>query len=172
MLDGFVINPLVGGYPYHYEAVAAKNLRLLRQTRTYRPYWIRLPEEQSGVLAAYSTYEYQVHLKPGSWIYAFAVTLFDSITGLPTLAGDSFSVQLTESYTGLEVFNEFADSAPFQHTLGTGDSVYGFHLLPEPRLIVSPGDLDFEACNLSDSDRTWQIVLFTAEPYEVIDAAV
>lgn len=167
--DGFTLHPGMIEAPGRYEPMAIAQLELLRKSRTYRPYWVRLPENYQQV-PAYGSWSYQAHLKPGSWLYGLQLTVLD-IVGAPVLSMNSpvLSVQITETYSGAQIFSEHSRTQPLCNQCWFGDpSRLQFFLLSEPKVVIDPGDLDVEVCNLTDLARTWQLVLFTAEPYEIV----
>lgn len=166
--DGFNYHPNFLPSQLNYSMFSLGQMELLRRAATYRPYVVQMPEDQNLTLPAYSTYEYQLHLKPGSWIYAMHGAVYNLITGLPDSTPGRISIQLTESYSGLPLFNEPVDLATlFGHYFGGEDEPVTV-LMPEPRVMASPADLDIEVCNLTGSDYQWRLWILIAEPYDEV----
>lgn len=167
--DGFTLHPGMIETPGRYEPMAIAQLELIRKAATYRPYWVRLPEVGESV-KAYGSYSYQVHLKPGSWLCGLQLTVLN-VSDQPELSVNSsvLSIQITETFSGAQLFSEHSRTQPLCNQAWFGDtSRLQFFLLSEPKVVVEPGDLDVEVCNLTDLDRNWQLLLLTAEPYEVV----
>lgn len=167
--DGFTLHPGMIELPGRYEPMAIAQLELIRRAKTYRPYWMLVPES-SKTIGAYDNYSYQVHLKPGSWLCGLQLTVLD-VLDQPELAmsGAILSVQITETFSGAQLFSEHSRTQPLCNQAWFGDASHlQFFLLSEPKVVVEPGDLDIEVCNLTDLGRKWQLMLLTAEPYEVV----
>jgi hypothetical protein len=169
--DGFTLHPGMIEIPGRYEPMAIAQLELLRRSKTYRPYWVRVPEG-SQTVGAFGSFQYQVHLKPGSWLYGLQLTVLD-VLDQPVLSMNSavLSIQITETYSGAQLFSEHSRTQPLCNQCWFGDtSRLQFFPLAEPKVIIDPGDLDIDVCNLTDLARKWELILFTAEPYELVEA--
>lgn len=155
--------------PGSYWSYVLEQLAPIRQAKTYRPYWLRLPEDKDIQINGYQNYEYQAHFKPGSWIWA--VQLIDIFSGAESDAVGRMSIQITETYSGMPLISEFEDINAFRaRTAGVGDSRSPrLFVLSSPVVIPAPGDVDVEVCNLTGQTIYWQAALFAAEPYDAVE---
>lgn len=155
--------------PGSFWSYALEQMALIRQARTYRPYWFRLPEDRNLQLPGYSSYEYQAHFKPGTWIWGLQFLDTDQF-GNETGNAGRMSIQITETYSGMPLFSEFEDVNAFR-AMRQGDiRSPRIFLLTSPVVIAAPGDVDIEVCNLTGQTSYWQVVIFTAEPYDTVEA--
>ena len=166
--DGFAYHSNYLQSPLDYTTFCLGQLDLLRRAAAFRPYMVQLPDDQNLILPAYSNWEYQMHFRPGSWLYGMVAMIYTS-GGALTTANNQISVQISESYSGLQLFSEFVDLVTVYARQSLSDEPR-IILLPEPRAIPAPGDYDIEVCNLTGSNIQWRIVLLCAEPYEEVEA--
>jgi hypothetical protein len=151
-----------------FQSYVMEQLFAIRQAKTYRPQWIRLPEDTNPQIPAYGSYEYQMHLKPGSWIYALQFLDYDSFGNEATSNG-RMSLQITETYSGMPLLSEFEDVNLCRASKVENGFAPRLAFLTSPIVIPAPGDVDVEVCNLTGQPITWQLTVFTVEPYEAIE---
>lgn len=168
IIDGFACClGMHDSLPGSYWSYVLEQLAVIRQARTYRPYWLRLPEDKNLQIGGYQTYEYQAHFKPGSWIWAIQ---FLDLTGVSeSTTQGRMSMQITETYSGMPLLSEFEDGNVFRAARNGDIWAPRLFILSSPVVIPAPGDVDVEVCNLTSQTIYWQATIFTAEPYEAIE---
>lgn len=167
-VDGFTLNPTILLWPYAYTAGALAQMEVLRRANTYRPRIYAVPDDFNQPLDAYQTLEYQIKVAAGS--YVWGVMFHQYSAGWLQQDPTGVVVQITDACTGIPFYSEFAqpkgisgyDSTPYPGLASMPQ------LLTQPRLILEPGDINVELCNVGSTTQRCQLLIFTAEPCEVI----
>ncbi len=178
IVDGFCYSGLYGNRPltglsWFWNCLG--NMEALRVAADrYRPRQWVIPNNftnpanaNNANIAPGRTFFYEFQIKPGSYLYGMQFAVFDE-----EIAQSKFSVIIRESATDLG----FSDR-PFQASmLFSGSPVDPFNtlkapmkLLPEPRLILDPGQIHVELSNDADPGDdenavSCQLILLFAEP--------
>ena len=137
--------------------IASKLLMDLDRAAGYEPRILAVPNASNVDVAARSTYEEQVNIDPGSWLWA--------LSGNSNQAA-GFKAQITDMQTGANLA-----SKPINYHNCTGQgSASGvsspLHILSRPRLVMEPGLLAVQLINLAAVQNTIQLCLWTAVPLE------
>jgi len=124
VVDGFSLN-LQWPNCSRWAGFALHQLDALRRSTQYRLHVFVAPEEASTVVTKYATFQTQLRVPPGSWLWAVS---FGSFAGC---------FRISEQGTGQLIYSNFyVPSAAFPHGMQV--------LLTEPRVIVAPGILSVE----------------------------
>lgn len=176
ILDGFSLNLNIRYLPYHYPAACLNQSSVLRRANLYRARWIVQPDDLNTPIPAYDTFEGQVHIMPGSYLWGFQVTQFEAGTFILVAAADVI-IQVTDACTGVPLFSDYmagSGFSPFSAAPGApADARCGMgmapHLLTQPRLIMEPGLINIEIANRATTTTRCQLLLFFAEPCVVLN---
>jgi hypothetical protein len=160
VIDGFCLDLTTLFVPGRYIPAALGQLEALRKSGLYRSRWYAVPEEPITI-AAYDTFEQQVRIVPGS--YLWGITSAGFIPGM--------LVRIVEGSTGIPFMSDFM----WGQNLAQGTPQVT--LLTQPRLIVDPGYVDVEISNPFPlaipmpglPEQTPQLVLMCAEPCVVVE---
>lgn len=168
VIDGFMYNPHTRYWPNAYAPLALTNvgMEVLRRANLLRPRWYVLPDAQSTPIAAYETFENQVQVTAGSYLWGLTYIEF-AVEGdvLIPSTGANGLINIVDSCTGVSMTQDYM--------VGRGVGSFGTagsrnpmspQLLSQPRIISAPGLINVEIANKSGSDLNCQLVLFTAEP--------
>ena len=168
--DGFLLNPAIRYWPQDYYSACLRQMEVLRRANTYRCRMFAVPDDFQQPIPAYQTIEYQVQMTPGSFIWGFRFNQYDSsYTAQPP---NGVVVKVTESCTGLALVSEFYTPSAEAY-FDSGATPRGPYpmplLLPQPKLVLEPGDVNVEMCNLLNEPAYCQYVLLVAEPCLRVD---
>ncbi len=180
IVDGFVYSGLFGARPlngmnWYWNCLA--NMEALRvDADSFRPRWWVIPKNftepantASANIQPGQTVFYEFQVKPGSYFWGMQFAVFND-----TIPQSRFSVIIRESATDIG----FSDRPMAASAIFSGSPVDPFNtlkvpvkLLPEPRLILDPGQIHVEVSNDSDpADEenavSCQLLLLFAEPKE------
>jgi hypothetical protein len=166
--DGFTLNPAIRLWPYNYVAGALAQMDTLRRAATYRPRIYAVPDDYNQPLDGYETLEYQIKLASGSYIWGMMFRQYSA--GWAQQDPTSVVIQLSEACTGVPFYSEFsqAQGLAFYTASPLASGIAMPHILTQPRIILEPGDVNVELCNLSSASQRCQLLIFTAEPCETI----
>lgn len=178
ILDGFCYSGLFGtrpltGMSWYWNCLAnMENLRVAADN--FRPRQWVVPKNftdaantNSANIQPGRTVFYEFQVKPGSYLWGMQFAVFND-----DLAQSRFSVIVRESATDIG----FSDRVYAASAIYSGPPIDSFNtlrppvkLLPEPRLIVDPGQIHVEVSNDSDPDDeesavSCQLLLLFAEP--------
>jgi hypothetical protein len=170
VLDGFSLNLNIRYLPYHYAAACLGQSGVLRRANLYRARWIVQPDDLNTPIAAYDTFEGQVQVMPGSYLWGFQVTQYDAAFAL--VAATDAIVQVTDACTGVPLFSDYASGSgfsPFSAMVGDFHGGVAPHLLTQPRLIMEPGLINVEIANRAVTAMRCQLLLCFSEPCVVLD---
>lgn len=170
VLDGFALNLNIRYLPYHYYAACLSQSDVLRRANLYRSRWIVMPDDANTPIAAYDTFEGQVQVMTGAYLWGFQLNQFDAAFAL--VAATDAIIQVTDACTGVPLFSDYASGAGFSSfSAVVGDAHGGVapHLLTQPRLIMAPGLLNVEIANRAVTAMRCQLLLCFAEPCVVLD---
>lgn len=168
VIDGFLYNPNIRYWPNSYAPLALTNvgMEVLRRANLLRPRWYGLPDAQSTPIAPYETFENQVQVTAGSYLWALTYIEFvEEDDVLIPSAGTKGLVNIVDSCTGVAMTQDYM--------IGQGVGSYGTagsrgptspQILTQPRIISAPGLINVEIANKSGEDLNCMLVLFTAEP--------
>lgn len=160
-VDGFMYNTSYLLLPNRFMPFALGELEFLRRANNYRARWWAIPDDEGEPIAAYDTFQFQVNVSPGSYLWGM---MFSNITNrdLPT----NLLVSVVDSCTGIPLFNDFVNCG------GITTDNFAKNLpviLTKPRLILAPGLVNVEIANRTNASQTCQLVLMFAEPCRVLD---
>lgn len=167
VIDGFCYNLSQLFVPGRYEPMALGQLEALRKSGLFRARWYAVPEEPM-ILAAYETFEQQVRIVPGSYLWGIISSLLPGAIFPPAV---SLLVRIVEGSTGIPLMSDFVDGGNMGIPVPISFSNHPV-LLTQPRLIVDPGWMSVEFTNPNAVPITadmLQIVLLCAEPCVVIE---
>jgi len=171
ILDGFALNLNIRYLPYHYPAACLGQSGVLRRANLYRARWIVQPDDANTPIAAYDTFEGQVQVMPGSYLWGFQLNQLDALFALVAAADVIF--QITDACTGVPLLSDYGSGAGFSSFgAALGVDFHGGvapHLLTQPRLIMAPGLLNVEIANRAVTAMRCQLLLFFAEPCVVLE---
>jgi hypothetical protein len=171
VLDGFSLNLNIRYLPYHYPAACLTQSEVLRRANLYRARWIVMPDDANTPIAAYDTFEGQVKVVPGAYLWGFQLNQFDAALAL-VAATDSI-IQVTDACTGVPLFSDYSSGSGFSNfSAAVGVDAHGGiapHLLTQPRLIMEPGLLNIEIANRAVTTLRCQLLLCFAEPCVVLE---
>jgi len=181
IFDGFSYGGSFGVRPLplnYYAQVGLKALEPLRLVAdSYRPRWHVVPNSffdpantNSANIAVGKTFFWQIQVKPGSYLWAMNFSaLLISAEEEPSIPG--YSVMVNESNTGLALFDIPIDTRQIATTqTGNADANARppLQILAEPKLILSPGQLDISISNDDTpgtlSSVSGQLALYFMEP--------
>lgn len=166
--DGFVLNPSIRLWPYNYVAGALAQMDTLRRAATYRPRIYSVPDDYSQPLAGYETLEYQIKVAEGSYIWGM---MFRQFTAEYAQADPTrIVIQLSDACTGIPFYSEFsqAQGLAFYNASPLASGIAMPHILTQPRIVLAPGDVNVEMCNVDADPHSCQLLIFTAEPCEMV----
>ena len=168
-IDGFVLNPYTVLKPYDYYPGALGQLGALRRANTYRARIYAVPDDFNQPLQAYETLEYNVKVTGGSYLWGLRFVQYSPVWTQQAPA--NVVVQLTEACTGIELYREFSTTGglAFYTAATQGRGFHLPHILTQPRLLLDPGEITVELCNLSGSVQYCQLLLHTAEPASLVE---
>lgn len=171
VLDGFSQNLNIRYLPYHYFAACLTQSEVLRRANLYRARWVVQPDDLNTPIPAYDTFEGQVKVVPGSYLWGFQVCEFNA--AFVAVAAANTIVQVTDACTGIPLFSDYTAGSgfsPFSAAVAL-DARGGIapHLLTQPRLIMEPGLLNVEIANRSVATLRCQLLLCFAEPCVVLE---
>lgn len=170
VLDGFSLNLNIRYLPYHYTAACLSQSEVLRRANLYRARWVAMPDDLNTPIPAYDTFEGQIKVVPGAYLWGFQCNQFNAAFAL-VAAADAI-VQVTDACTGIPLFSDYAAGSGFSNfSAAAGTDARGGiapHLLTQPRLIMEPGLLNVEIANRATTALRCQLLLFFAEPCVVI----
>jgi len=129
----------------------------LDRAGSYEPRILAVPKASDVDIAARSTYEEQLNIEPGSWLWALSGSS-DETAG--------FKAQITDMQTGANLA-----SKPINYRNCTGQgSASGvtnpLHILSRPRLILEPGLVAVQIINLATVQNKIQLCLWSAVPFD------
>ena len=162
------LKPIVDGFMYNTSLLLLQNrffpfalgeMEIVRRANNLRPRWWCIPDEFGEPIAAYDTFQFQVNVAPGSYLYGM---MFNNITN-PDLPTDLL-VSIVDSCTGIPLFNDFVNCGAIA---SNGNSKMLPVLLTKPRLILEPGLVNVEIANRTGATVNCQLVLMFAEPCRV-----
>lgn len=169
-VDGFTLNPAMRLFPYDYSAGALAQMDVLRRAATYRPRWYCVPDDFNQPIPAYTTLEYQIKVSAGSYLWGWRFLQFNSTTWAQ-VAPTGVVVKITEVCTGIPIMREFVEGSAYAQ-YNASPQTRGIVLpsmLTQPRLLLEPGDVSVEMCNLTSAVVYCQMLLHCAETCEVIE---
>lgn len=171
VLDGFALNPNIRYLPYHYSAACLTQSEVLRRANLYRARWVVQPDDMNTPIPAYDTFEGQVKVQPGAYLWGFQLCQF-SAAFVAVVAADAI-IQVTDACTGIPLFSDYTAGSgfsPFSAAVAP-DARGGIapHLLTQPRLIMEPGLLNVEIANRAVTTMRCQLLLCFAEPCVVLE---
>lgn len=171
VLDGFSLNLNIRYLPYHYYAACLTQSEVLRRANLYRARWIVLPDDFNTPIPAYDTFEGQVKVVPGAYLWGFQLNQFNAAFAL-VAAADAI-IQVTDACTGIPLFSDYAGGSGFStFSAAPGTDAHGGvapHLLTQPRLIMEPGLLNVEIANRAVTALRCQLLLCFSEPCVVLE---
>lgn len=169
VIDGFMYNPAICYWPNTYNPLALTNtgMEILRRANLLRARQYALPDTQGSPIRPRETYEIQIQVTAGSYIWGLQFVEYhenDEEVLVPASA-DRGMFNIVDGCTGVAVVSDFVfgKGVGSYGTQGARSMVTPF-ILPQPRIITSPGLVNVEIANTSDEDLTCQLVIFTAEP--------
>lgn len=171
VLDGFSLNLNIRYLPYHYTAACLSQSEVLRRANLYRARWVVMPDDLNTPIPAYDTFEGQIKVVPGAYLWGFQVNQFEAGTFILVNPTDTI-IQVTDACTGVPLFSDYASGAGFTNFSAAAADAHGGiapHLLTQPRLIMEPGLLNVEIANRAVTTLRCQLLLFFAEPCVVIE---
>jgi hypothetical protein len=155
ILDGFRLNTLLR-CDLTFGSLAIEQYNALRRVRAFRSKgWCVPNDTQSELIPAFDSYEYQVHMKPGSAIWGYTFTGDSSGT-------DSFQVR--ETCTDVPLFSEVLTKQPETAPLLGEASWAQQQMLPSLLVVPAPGLLHVEIATTSSTPRAIQLILWGGEP--------
>lgn len=169
-MDGFLFNPSIRYWPEQYMAGALAQMDTLRRANTYRPRAYAIPDDFNQPIPAYGTLEYQIKVAGGSYLWGMQFRQYSA--AYAEQAPTNIVVQVTEACTGIAVSQEFywpTGISEFSAAPGLLGGIPMPFVLPQPRLFVSPGDINVELSNLAAAQQLCQLTLYFAEPCEVVE---
>lgn len=164
IVDGFMWNTSLLILPNRFGPDALMELEILRRAHNYRARWWCIPDDQGEPIAAYDTFQFQVEVSPGSYLWGM---MFQSLTA-GSLDTDLL-ISVVDSCTGIPMFNDFLSGFNLSPTF---DSKLLPVIMTKPRLILAPGLVNVEIANRTASIRNCQLVLMFAEPCRVFEEEV
>lgn len=170
IVDGFTYNNFFRELPVRLYEAQLGQMDVLRRANNYRPRWYVAPDNLNDPITAYETFEMQIRITPRSYLWGFTFFSFDAAGGYEPQFGGDVLVSVTEACNGVAMFSEFATAAGLQglQRRGSNTGVNNPNLLMQPRLILEPGLVNVEISNRLGTDQYCQLVLFCAEPCEVV----
>jgi hypothetical protein len=165
LVDGFALNLQLPNCN-QWAGFAMHQMEALRRAHSYHFHVFVAPEESTVPIAAYDTFNVQLHLPPGSWIWG--ITMQANTTS--TLAGGgnaTVMVRITDQGTQQMLFSNFAQG--FINQIPPHGAQ---QLLSEPRVVIDPGILNIEIANPPDNGNVAiyaQVALWCAVPIEPRD---
>lgn len=150
-------------FHYNFRALALEQMDTLRRARGYRARWYVVPDELNRSLAAYQTYEQQVRVTPGSYLWGWSYAEA-SLAAVDPIA----HLRITEQATNIALMDDFVVGASVGGG-NTGAIIDAPFMLTEPRLVLEPGFLNVEMTNPSGTVSFPQLVLYLAEPCEYME---
>lgn len=169
ILDGFALNPYIRPLQDRYDIAALQQMEILRRANLYRARWWVLPDDFDQPIPAYDTFEYQIQIMAGAYLWGLMYTEFSGITFTQT-AGTNGILQITDACTGVQLWSEYASGNGYTFFRSTPDPRGGVipHILTQSRLILEPGLINVEISNRSNANLRCQLLLFFAEPCVLI----
>lgn len=169
LCDGFTLNPFTILAPYRYFAGALAQMEILRRAATYRSRWYAAPDDYNQPLQPYETFEMQVKVSAGSYLWGMRFISYDE--NWAQVSPANVVVQVTDVCTGIPLFREFAPTGGFSFYTASGQQrgISIPHLMSQPRLFLEPGDVNVEMCNLGSTEQRCQLLLHFAEPCELVE---
>ncbi len=164
LMDGFLYNVQVRYTAQIYAPLALSQLEVLRRANLLRPRWFAIPDDIGTPIPAYDTYEDQVSVTPGSYLWAVTLVQYDE--DFEPVAPGNVLIQITDACTNIPLFSDFASGGCIssQPDAPNGQGTLVPMPLPTPRLILAPGLVNVEVANNSGEALTAQLVLYFAEP--------
>jgi len=170
VLDGFSLNLNIRYLPYHYHAACLSQSEVLRRANLYRARWVVMPDDMNTPIAAYDTFEGQIKVQPGAYLWGFQATQFNA--AFVAVAAADVIIQVTDACTGIPLFSDYAAGSGFTPFSAIAADAHGGiapHLLTQPRLIMEPGLLNVEIANRAVTAMRCQLLLCFSEPCVVLD---
>ena len=167
-VDGFMYNSCLLYLPNRFMPAALTQLETLRRAQNFRARWFCIPDAQAEPIAAYDTFQYQVNIAPGSYLWGM---MFNNLTA-PNINSDLL-ISVVDACTGIPLFNDFVNATiASPGAAGAPPTLTSRNLpvlLTQPRLVLEPGLVDVEIANQTNGSRTCQLVLMFAEPCRVFE---
>lgn len=170
IVDGFMWNTNLLILPNRFGPDALMELEILRRAHNYRARWWCIPDDEGQPIAAYDTFQFQVEVSPGSYLWGmmFAMTPGEDVAP-PAPPVTNMLASVVDSCTGIPLFNDFLNCGNLAPTFNS-------KLLPvimtKPRLILAPGLVNVEIANRTNAAMTCQLLLMFAEPCRVFEEEV
>lgn len=138
---------------FHTSALA--ELRRITSADDYEPWAYPLPPEDRAALPAKALGDFSLSVLPGCYVWAFSGS---------SSQPEGFEAQIIDLRHQAPFFQSPIN---WKNITGQG-TVAGITqplvILPQPRLVIDPGQLRVQIKNLSNNTNTVQLVVFTAEP--------
>lgn len=169
--DGFALNAGIRMQPYRYVDACIAQLNVLRRANLYRCRIIVLPDAQDLIIPAYETFEYQMEVNPGAYLWALQYTEYEGESYVQIAPANGL-IRVTDACTGISLINDFAFGAAFDSHSTSPANTRGKLLqfpLTVPRMIPTPGQVNVEIANQDTSSLRCQLLLYFAEPCAVIE---
>lgn len=170
VLDGFSLNLNIRYLPYHYHAACLGQSEVLRRANLYRARWVVMPDDAGTPIPAYDTFEAQIKIQPGAYLWGFQLTEFSA--GFVPVAATDAIIQVTDACTGIPLFSDYAAGSGFTPFSAVAADAHGGiapHLLTQPRLVMEPGLLNVEIANRAVTAMRCQLLLCFSEPCVVLE---
>jgi hypothetical protein len=143
--------------PYTYAALQDQFMQALRNGKGVEPRAYSCPEPADQLIAAGTTYDYNVPIEPNCWIWAV------SASG----TGQDFLFQVTDSVTGATFFSQPVPmslmSTARNGTAGRGPQSF----LSTPHLFLPPSYPVVRIINTTNFDNICRVTLYGAVEYDV-----
>lgn len=160
-VDGFMYNTSLLLLPNRFMPFALGEMDFLRRANNYRARWWAIPDDEGEPIAAFDTFQFQVNVSPGSYLWGM---MFANITNRDS--SGNLLISVVDSCTGIPLFNDFVN-AQDTHTSNNAKNLPV--ILSKPRLILAPGLVNVEIANRTSGNINCQLVLMFAEPCRVLD---
>lgn len=151
--DSFTLSTTLRLLQTSYRAQVLAQIELLRKARAYKARYYTTPDTLVEPIPAYGQIETQVRAVPGTYVWGIS---FYASTETP----DPIRVQITDTSTEVRFFVDYLRGNLLQQATNQRAPM----LLPQPRLIPEPGQLNVEMYNDNSEDVIAQLVLYCAEP--------
>jgi hypothetical protein len=172
VLDGFALNLNIRYLPYHYFAACLTQSEVLRRANLYRARWVVMPDDMNTPIPAYDTFEGQIKVQPGAYLWGFQVIQFETDAVFVVVDAANVIIQVTDACTGIPLFSDYTAGSgfsPFSAAAADARGGVAPHLLTQPRLIMEPGLLNVEIANRAVTTLRCQLLLCFSEPCVVLD---
>lgn len=163
--DGFIYNPQLRANTENYDIMGLGQMEMLRRSRGYIPKLVAVPDYGDGIIENYQSYQKQVSVTPGSWLWSVTLTSGN------VLADGWYFVTVRDDDTGDSLFgNQFVANQLLrpEKTDQSGPEYAAYSMqkkLSQPRLISGKGVINVQInCTSVATPLFFQVILCLAQP--------